>query len=102
REEDKPVFAEQAAEKTAKQAAKQPAEQAVKTALQALLEVDSKPSGAQVYIDDALEGETPLKFDLPVGKHEIRLSLKDHHDWEAPLLIEEQGEIPLLITLLPK
>ncbi|UCH23920.1 MAG: serine/threonine protein kinase, partial [Deltaproteobacteria bacterium] len=88
REEDKPVVAEQAAEKTAKQAAKQPAEQVVKTALQALLEVDSKPSGAQVYIDDALEGETPLQFDLTVGKHEIRLLLQDHHDWEAPLLIE--------------
>lgn len=90
REEDKAAVGEQAAE------------QVVKTAIQALLKVDSKPSGAQVYIDDSLKGETPLKFDLPVGKHQIRLTLQDHHDWEAPLVIEEEGEIPLLITLLPK
>ncbi len=90
RAEDKAVVGEQAAK------------QVVKTAMQALLKVDSKPSGVQVYINDSLKGETPLKFDLPVGKHEIRLSLQGHHDWEAPLLIEEEGEIPLLITLLPK
>ena len=72
------------------------------TALQALLKVESVPSGAQVFFNDSLKGETPLKLELPIGKYKVRLNLHDHHEWEAQLLLDEEGEIPLFITLLPK
>jgi serine/threonine-protein kinase len=75
---------------------------ASKDIVQALLKVNSVPDGARVFIDDNPQGKTPTEFQLSVGKHTIRLSRQDHHDWEAPILIEEAGEIPLRIPLLPK
>jgi serine/threonine-protein kinase len=71
--------------------------------VQALLKVESVPKGAQFYLDGSLKGETPLKLELklPIGKHEIRLSINDHHEWEALLQLDEEGEIPLFVRLLP-
>jgi serine/threonine-protein kinase len=70
--------------------------------MQALLKVDSLPSGAQFFLDGSLKGETPYQLKLPIGKYEVRLVYQDHYDWKAPLQIDEEGEIPLFITLLPK
>jgi len=70
--------------------------------IQALLKVDSVPSGAQVFLDGSSKGETPLKLELPMGNYEFRLSLQDYHDWEAQLQLDEEGEVPLLIRLLPQ
>ncbi len=69
--------------------------------IQALLKVDSLPSGAQVFLDGSLKGETPLNLELPIGKYEVRLNLPDYHEWEAPLQLDEEGEIPLFVRLLP-
>jgi serine/threonine-protein kinase len=73
-----------------------------KEIVQALLKVNSVPAGARIFIDEKQQGVTPTEFQLPVGKHTIRLSLQDHHDWVAPILIEKAGVIPLRIPLLPK
>ena len=70
--------------------------------MQALLKVDSLPSGAQFFLNGSLKGETPYQLKLPIGKYEVRLVYQDHYDWKAPLQIDEEGEIPLFITLLPK
>ncbi len=63
--------------------------------------IESAPPGARVFVDGALKGETPLKLDVPEGKHEVRLTLPDYYDWEAELQAEEKSEFPLLIRLFP-
>ena len=65
------------------------------------LKVESIPEGAQLFVDGTFKGQTPTKLDLPAGKHEIRLTLPDHHDWEAQVQLKEEGETPLMIRLIP-
>ena len=77
-------------------------EKQVKTApaKSASLKVDSIPNGAQVFVDGNFKGQTPTRLDLPVGKHEVRLTLPDYHDWEAQVQLNEEGETPLFIRLI--
>ena len=65
------------------------------------LNVESIPIGAQIYIDGSFKGKTPLKLDVPLGKHEVRLSLPEYYEWEAQIALEEKGEIPLSVRLVP-
>jgi eukaryotic-like serine/threonine-protein kinase len=69
--------------------------------LTSLLQVNSTPAGAQVFLDNSLKGITPVKFELPLGKYEVRLNLHDHFPWEAQLLLDKAGEIPLYVRLIP-
>jgi serine/threonine-protein kinase len=65
------------------------------------LKVESLPEGAQLFIDGTFKGQTPTKLDLPAGKHEVRITLQDHYDWEAQVQLKEDGETPLMIRLIP-
>ena len=66
------------------------------------LNVKSQPNGAQVYVNGLLIGETPLTWELPVGKHEVRLALPDYYDWKAQIeLTEEHKALPVFFRLLP-
>jgi len=65
------------------------------------LKVESQPLGARVFIDGAFKGMSPLTLSLPVGKHEVRMTLPEHHDWEAQVQLKEEGETPLLVRLIP-
>lgn len=65
------------------------------------LKVDSVPNGAQLFVDGNFKGQTPKGLDLPVGKHEVRLTLPDYHEWEAQVQINEEVETPLLVRLIP-
>ncbi len=65
------------------------------------LNVESIPVGAQIFIDGSFKGKTPLKLDVPLGKHEVRLSLPEYYEWEAQITLEEKGEIPLSVRLVP-
>ena len=65
------------------------------------LQVESTPTGAQVFIDGAFQGTTPLRLDLSAGAHEVRLSMPDHHEWEAQVQVEKQQTQPLNVTLEP-
>ena len=67
----------------------------------ALFRIESAPPGAQVFVDGAFKGETPLKLNVPEGKHEVRLTLIEYYDWEAEVQAEEKSEIPLSIRLFP-
>ena len=67
----------------------------------ALFRIESAPPGAQVFVDGAFKGETPLKLNVPEGKHEVRLTLLEYYDWEAEVQAEEKSEIPLSIRLFP-
>jgi hypothetical protein len=66
----------------------------------AVLNVTSLPTGAQVYIDNSFNGQTPLNLRIPFGKHEVRLSLPDYYEWEAQLQLNE-AETPLFVRLIP-
>lgn len=67
----------------------------------AILKVNTTPLGARVFIDNHFKGKTPFKIKLPIGKHEIRLSLPDYYEWEAQIQLEKKGETPLNVNLDP-
>jgi serine/threonine-protein kinase len=71
-------------------------------ALQAVLRVESTPTGAQVFIDSAFKGKSPATFELSVGKHEVRLTSPGHYDWEAQVQLNEKEETPLAVQLIPE
>jgi hypothetical protein len=66
----------------------------------AILKVQSVPTGAQVFVDGSFKGKSPLNLDLPFGKHEVRLNLPNHYEWEAQLQLREEGETPLFVRLI--
>ncbi|MGA1840670.1 MAG: protein kinase domain-containing protein [bacterium] len=66
----------------------------------ATLNIESIPTGAQVIIDGVLKGKTPLKLDLPLGKHEVRLTLPNYEDSKVPVYLEQEGKMPLLIRMI--
>ncbi len=46
--------------------------------------VDSRPRGAQVFVDGRAVGSTPLSIpDVAIGSHVVRLELNDHRSWSA-------------------
>jgi hypothetical protein len=66
------------------------------------LKVSSQPDGARVYVNGMPIGETPLAWELPVGKHEVRLALPDYYDWKAQIeLTAERKVLPVFFRLLP-
>lgn len=73
----------------------------IETVKSASLKVESTPEGAQVFVDGVFKGKTPITLGLPVRKHEIRLTLMNHYDWEAQVQLKEEGETPLQVRLIP-
>ncbi len=67
----------------------------------AMLQVESLPPGAQVFIDGSFRGQAPCDLPVPVGKHEVRLSLAGHYPWEAQVNLEETSLEPLFVRLVP-
>jgi serine/threonine protein kinase len=65
----------------------------------ATLNVSSEPVGAAIYVDSIYMGKSPMRFDLPLGKHELRLSLTNYLAWEAQVNIDTPGEMPLHISM---
>ncbi len=63
--------------------------------------VESLPTGAQVYIDGAFKGKSPLAMELPIGGHEVRMIMPDYYEWEAQVQVEKQQGEPLKIELVP-
>lgn len=78
----------------------QPPQNEVQSRLPALLKVDSLPTGAQVFIDDAFKGKTPLALDLPAGKYEVLVTLRGYYEWEARIELDSSGETPLYVRLV--
>lgn len=68
---------------------------------QGAIKVESVPAGAQVFIDGAFKGTTPVRIELPFGGHEVRLSMPDHYEWEAQVQIDTKAEQPLKVDLVP-
>ncbi len=67
------------------------------------LRLESTPPGARVLVDGDIKGLTPLEIQLPVGSHEVRLTLDKHGDWEAQVRISENKvtSIPVELERIP-
>jgi serine/threonine-protein kinase len=66
----------------------------------AMLAVESVPPGARVFVDGNLAGNAPARIEVARGKHEIKLTLPGHDDWEAQVAVDEP-EVPLSVTMNP-
>jgi len=71
------------------------------TAEYGMLNVESAPAGAQVFVDGILKGMAPARISLVEGKHEVRLSLPNYFEWEAQVEIKGKEPAPLFIKLMP-
>ena len=67
----------------------------------ASLKIESTPVGAQVFLDGSFQGKTPIALQLHFGKYDVRLSMPDYYEWEAQLKLNEEGETPLFVRLIP-
>ena len=65
------------------------------------LQVESTPEGAQVFVDGDFKGKSPLTVEVPVGGHEIRLSMPEYYEWEAQVQVLKEAGEPLRIELVP-
>ena len=65
-----------------------------------LLNIESMPPGARIFINNSFYGTTPAVQKLPLGKYEVRLSLQNYFDWEAQLQLDQEGEKHISVELL--
>lgn len=62
----------------------------------ALVKVDSKPQGADVFIDRedlGSRGKTPQTLALPVGSHEVKVRLPGYHPAQATVTVSKGREV---------
>ena len=62
----------------------------------------SLPSGADVFVDDELVGQTPLTAEILQGEHNLRIKLAGHKDWRKAIRITaNEGQTITDINLEP-
>jgi hypothetical protein len=59
----------------------------------------SDPSGAEVYVDDALMGKSPLTLNLKIGHHYARMFAKDYKNWSQQFTIVSGAGLRLTAVL---
>ena len=64
------------------------------------LRLSTSPAGARVFLDGASKGETPLLLSASPGKHEVRITLAGHEEWEAQVDLTQGAEVPLDVELV--
>lgn len=67
----------------------------------AFLLIESDPGGARLFIDGIYKGQTPMRVELALGKHDVILQNKGYYEWQAQVELSEAGEQPLFVRLLP-
>ncbi len=55
--------------------------------------IQSTPAGATVYIDNKMEGKTPLTRTLRSGVHVVRLELDGFQTWEQTVTLANNGQL---------
>ena len=63
--------------------------------------LQSEPSGADVYLDDKLQGTTPFQKKLLLGKYRYRLELPLYHSAAGVVELTEEGRQQLSVPLSP-
>ncbi len=66
----------------------------------AWLRIDSKPVGADVHVNDRLQGKTPMKSGLPLGGYTIRVTMPGYRDFERVVQLDEPREVHLILDLV--
>jgi serine/threonine-protein kinase len=67
----------------------------------AFLKVDTTPPRAEVYIDGAFKGKTPIILKLDLGQYQIRLKRAGHQEVERLIKLDKMTEYPLMEQLKP-
>jgi class 3 adenylate cyclase/tetratricopeptide (TPR) repeat protein len=65
----------------------------------AWLKIDSSPMGADIYVNDRLQGTTPMKSGLPLGDYSIRLAKPGYRDYDTVVKLSEPREVHLTLDL---
>jgi serine/threonine protein kinase len=66
-----------------------PQSDAVETAL---LEVESRPSGARVLLDGSLVGNTPMRLNVPIGRYQVRIEVDGYQAWSKTVAVTDDDE----------
>jgi hypothetical protein len=83
-------------------AAKEPAPATVTKNTTGSLQVASRPSGAQVFVDDELIGTTPLLLsDIAAGRKSLRVEMSGYTIWTRSIQIEPSARSRVTATLEP-
>jgi len=53
-----------------------------------ILDIDSIPQGAEIYINGEKKAETPTKLDLKIGTYEVELIYPDYRSWKKEIHID--------------
>jgi PEGA domain len=59
----------------------------------------SDPNGAEVYVDDAVVGKSPVTLNLKIGHHYARVSVKGYENWSQQFTIVAGSELRLTAIL---
>jgi hypothetical protein len=66
------------------------------------LQVASRPSGAQVFVDDNLIGTTPLLLsNVAAGSRRLRVELSGYKSWATSVQIEPSARFRVSASLEP-
>jgi serine/threonine-protein kinase len=68
----------------------------------AQVSISSDPSNASIYLNNTFKGKTPMRYELPLGVYDIRLTLDEHYETEAQIDVGESGELPVHLRLIPR
>lgn len=83
--------------------ASRPASRVIAPAGPGILQVDSRPAGANVYVDGRLRGRTPLQLDgIAAGEHGIRLQLDGYTEWLTAVGVPAGGKQRVAASLEPR
>ena len=63
------------------------------------LVVESTPPISDVYIDGRLFSQTPVRTNLPIGSHNVKISRKGYRDYETVVTINEKQTATVTHTL---
>jgi len=64
------------------------------------INIESKPSGAAIYIDNVANGTTPKTVDeITIGSYKLTLKLSGYQDWSKTIKVEEDEETEVDATL---
>lgn len=64
--------------------------------------LSTAPPGADIVIDGAKYGTTPLTVELPAGSHDLEVAKPGYHPLEATLEVVSRETIPMDLTLTKK
>ena len=72
------------------------------TPIYGLLDVNTSPANAEVYVDNVLVGKTPLTHKVVVGRHVVSISKEGFNTTKQSVTIEENKPKKLNLTLTQK